>query len=73
MMKKTPWYSECTEAEYLAALAFAREHGLALETGGDVGSGLYYVRVMVGDPGAPQWTDEAIAGLEAAMVEADGE
>lgn len=70
-MKKTPWYSELTEAEYLAALAFARENGLAIESGQDVGSGDYYVRTLPTDEGAPEWTADMIAGLEAALADAE--
>jgi hypothetical protein len=71
-MKKTPWYSELTEAQYLAALAFARENGLAIESGGGVGAGeYYYVRILPTDPGAPEWTDDMISGLEAALADAE--
>lgn len=64
-------YYGLTEAQRDAAQAYAAEHGLAFQSSG---SGDDTVSYSIGwpptDPGAPEWTDQAISELEAVMADA---
>lgn len=68
-MRKTPWFSELTEAQVQAALDFAADHSLPIETGGDVRPGEFYARVL-NEPEGVQWTDELVEQFEAVLVNA---
>lgn len=69
-MKKTPWFSELTEEQRDAALAFGVQHSLPMETGGDIRPGEFYARVLT-TPDGVQWTDELVEEFEAALRDAE--
>lgn len=56
-----------TEEQRDVALAYAKERGLALETGVDHEEGEWYARTLPGDEGAPQWTGADLDELDALL------
>lgn len=56
-------YEGLTEEQRDVCVAYAAARGLAFESGA-LKDGTFYVRPLPGDEGAPQWTGEALTGLE---------
>lgn len=60
------WFG-LNEQQRDTALTYARERGLALETGADQEEGEWYARPLPGDEGAPHWKDSDLEGLDALL------
>lgn len=58
-------YEGLTEEQRDAAQAYAAEHGLAFESSGpDKDTGMFQIRLLTGDEGAPQWTGADIDAVQ---------